>query len=428
MNTDPHVVIVASTFPAGPEDEVPRFVYDQVVAMKRIRPQWRFTVLAPHDARSHTVDRSDNPDFTELRFHYLLPRRWESLAGRGIMPAIRQNPWQLFAVPALLWGEYRALRRVVARDRPDAIYAHWFTPQAITAAPVARRSGVPFVFTTHASDVAVWGKFGALGRRIVVSVVRRAARFTAVSRTSLERMRPFFQADEWADASRKSAIIPMGVDLPASDPDSSSRSDDYPSRRVVLFMGRLAEKKGVRFLLEAFQRVHRDFPDALLVVAGDGPLDSELRAKAAMLGLGDAVEFVGYRSGPAKDALYRRADVCVLPSIVTSDGDAEGLPVSLLEALAYGKPVLATDASNAGEVVTSGEDAVLCPAGDVGALAEGLGAILSWSDAKRLAMGSAARRTAVSFDWSTVATATAGFLLDPLLAPADGDSPTDKET
>ena len=174
MTAGSHLLVVASTFPAGPDDSVPRFVYDQVLALKAIRPNWRITVLAPHDARSSTADRTEHAEFTEVRFHYLRPRRWESLAGRGIMPAIRQNPFQLLAVPGLLWGEYRALKRLVARDRPDLVYAHWFTPQAITAAPVGRRAGLPFVFTTHASDVAGWGRVGGHAARATWEGATRA--------------------------------------------------------------------------------------------------------------------------------------------------------------------------------------------------------------------------------------------------------------
>ncbi len=420
MSGSPHILVVASTFPAAADDQVPRFVLDQVVALRRVRPHWRFTVLAPHDARSRTIDRRVHDDFTELRFHYLRPRRWESLAGRGIMPAIRANRWQLLAVPALLWGEYRAVRRVVARERPDIVYAHWFTPQAITVAPVARRAGIPFVFTTHASDVAVWGRFGGWGRRLVARVTERATRFTAVSRTSLARMRPFFDARGWERAQARSAVIPMGVDLASAAAGAAFEADElYPGRRVVLFMGRLAEKKGVAHLLDAFATIRGEFPGATLVVAGDGPRRDELESRARALGIDDIVDFVGYRSGADKDALYRRADVCVLPSIVTEDGDAEGLPVSLLEALAYGRTVIATDASNAGEVVESGTDAVLCPAGDPHALAVALRETLSWSAERRDNMGQAARRTATAFDWPRIAEETARFLLDPHLPQPD---------
>jgi glycosyltransferase involved in cell wall biosynthesis len=421
MSARRHVLVVASTFPSGPEDTVPRFVLDQVVALRRIRPEWRFTVLAPHDARSATRDRVEHPDFVERRFHYVWPRPWESLAGHGIMPAIRRNPLQLLAVPLLLWSERRAVRRILREDRPDLVYAHWFTPQALTSAGVARAAGVPLVFTTHASDVAVWARFGAVGRRIVGSVTRRTRRFTAVSRTSLERMRVFFTADQWREVLDRADVIPMGIDLPDARPLAD---DPHPGRQVILFMGRLAEKKGVRYLLEAFARVRAQHPAALLVIAGDGPLRGELEAQSASLRLGGDVVFAGYTSGAAKDALYRRADVCVVPSIVTSDGDAEGLPVTLLEQLAYGKPTIATDASNAGEVVASGVDALVIPSADAGAIAAALTDVLGWDPARRAAVSDAARRTAERFAWPSVAERTAAFLLDPYLAAdrrADAD-------
>ena len=280
------------------------------------------------------------------------------------MPAIQQNPVQVLAVPALLWGEYRALRRIVADDPPNVVYAHWFTPQAVTTDAVARKAKLPFVFTTHASDVAVWRRFGVIGRGIVSRVTRHAARFTAVSQASLDRMRPFFDDAGWDRLVRRSQVIPMGVSVPLVDHSSAAASDGYQGCRVILFMGRLTHKKGVQYLLDAFAALRTETPDVVLVVAGDGPLRTDLEDQARRLGIVDAVKFLGFVSGPAKESLYRRADICVLPSIVTNDGDTEGMPVSLLEALAYGKPTIATEATNAGEIVTAGIDAVVCRAGD----------------------------------------------------------------
>lgn len=412
--TSKRVLVVASTFPAGPSDTVPRFVHDQVVALRAIRPDWQVTVLAPHDARSGTRDRVEHVDFTELRFHYVWPRRWESLAGHGIMPAIRRNPLQLLAVPLLFLHERRALARTIREVKPHIVYAHWFTPQAVTAAPVAHRASIPFVFTTHASDVAVWARFGRLGSRVVRSIVRRTARLTAVSQTSLDRMRSFFSETEWnTEIVPKAAVIPMGVELTTHHGDAAPES--YPGRRVVLFMGRLAEKKGVKLLLDAFSTIHDEREDTLLVIAGDGPLRAELEARTEELGISDAVDFVGYATGAHKDALYRRADLCVLPSILTSDGDTEGLPVSLLEALAYGRPTVATDATNAQEVLTPGVDGLLVRSGSVSALTDGLIEILDAEPHRSTEMEAAARSTASGYAWHRIAERTAKYLLDPYL-------------
>jgi glycosyltransferase involved in cell wall biosynthesis len=385
------------------------------VALKRARPDWRFTVLAPHDARSRTTDHTEHDAFTEVRFHYVWPRRWESLAGRGIMPAIRRNPAQLLAVPALLWAEYRAIRRLVAADRPSVIYAHWFTPQAVTAWPVARRARLPLVFTTHASDVAVWARFGRLGRSVVRSVTCGAARFTAVSQATLDRMRPFFDDAQWDEVRRRAAIVPMGVDLPATQSHLTG-PETGQKRPIILFMGRLIEKKGVKDLVEAFAAIHQDRPEALLVIAGEGAQRNDLERRVRDLGIANAVRFDGFVSGAAKDVLYQQANVCVIPSMTAADGDAEGLPVTLLEALSYGKATIASDATNAAEIVTSGTDAIIYRAGDTAALRAAIEEVLSWSAHRSAAMSAAARETARRYDWSVVAEETAAFLLDPFVS------------
>ena len=135
MSADPRraVIVVASTFPASATDPVPAFVRDQVIALATLHPELDFHVLAPHDRRSATVDRTEHAEYTEHRFHYARPRRAEQLAGRGIMPALRENKLLYLVVPFLFTGELRALKRLAREVRPAIIYAHWFTPQAVVA-------------------------------------------------------------------------------------------------------------------------------------------------------------------------------------------------------------------------------------------------------------------------------------------------------
>jgi glycosyltransferase involved in cell wall biosynthesis len=329
-----------------------------------------------------------------------------------IMPAIRRNPLQLLAVPALLWAEYRAIGRLVRADPPSIIYAHWFTPQAVTAWPAARRARLPLVFTTHASDVAVWARFGRVGRSVVRSVTCAAGRFTAVSQATLDRMRPFFDDAQWDEVRRRAAIVPMGVDVPPAR-SRATMTNSYPGMAVVLFMGRLVEKKGADLLIKAFSMVHRQMPETMLVIAGEGPLRQHLESCARELQIASAVDFAGFVSGSAKLALFERADVCVLPSAPAADGDAEGLPVALLEALVHGKPTIATDATNAAEIVTHGRDGLICQARDAQALGDALAEVLSWSPEHRAHVSAAARATGAHFEWPAIAERTASFLLDP---------------
>jgi glycosyltransferase involved in cell wall biosynthesis len=410
------VLVLASTFPVSATDPVPGFVRDQIIAMSERYPALSFSVLAPHDERSATVDHSSHEHYEEYRFHYFWPRSAEKLAGRGIMPALRENKLLYFAVPFLFLGEYFATVRLVKRLKPE-IYAHWFTPQALVASWVSRRTNVPFVFTTHASDVDVWRRIPVVGSRIVRSATRAARAVTAVSSRSRDKLTRFFGE---SSVGVPLEIIPMGVPVP----DVSVTADDKAAERAVLgltadtvylFIGRLVEKKGVPYLLEALSTIRDEIGSWQLVIAGDGPLLAETKAKVESLGLADNVRFTGFISGDEKHAYFRAADVMVVPSIVSSDGDAEGLPVALLEGLAYGLECIATNESGADDIITHGLDGLLCEEKDSAALATNLTYLHGLAANERRELSEQARALASRFAWSTIAERHYEFLFSPVL-------------
>lgn len=404
------IVVVASTFPAHAADEVPAFVRDQMLAMRSVDPTLEVTVLAPHDPRSSTRRLTRHPDFVERRFHYAWPRSAEQLAGRGIMPTLQAKPYLFPWLPMLFLCEFVALLSVVRRERPDVIYGHWFTPQAIVARWVGRLTGTPFVFTTHASDVSIWRKIPWLGPRLVRSHARDALRITAVSRRSMAKLRAFFDEDQWADLVDRTRIIPMGVDV-ATDPGTGGPAD--PAR--ILFVGRLVEKKGVHVLLDALAGVREVHPDVTLTIAGDGPLRASLEQQAERLGLDEStVRFAGYVTGDGKRALMADHGTYVVPSIITDSGDAEGLPVSLMEGLAASKVCVATAESGADDFLVDGQNGYLVGERDVPALTEALLAATTATNEQRERIGRAARETALQFDWPVVAEQHLDFLFSDL--------------
>lgn len=393
------ILVIASTFPAHDDDPVPAFVRDQIIALKKADPELSFAVLAPHDKRSNTKSFTRHDAYDEYRFHYFWPFGAEKLAGRGIMPALKANPLNYLLIPFLFAGEFFALLSLIQRFRPDLLYAHWFTPQAINARLAGALTGIPFVFTTHASDVDVWHKIPFFGPRIVRGNARKARAFTAVSRRSMAKLERFFESTSWDKLKTRSAIIPMGVDLPAT----TQVKPISPTERTILFIGRLAEKKGVQYLLPAFSEVSKQASNVRLVIAGDGPMRGELEDQAKELGLTDRVTFPGFVSGDAKWNLLQAADLYVVPSIITKSGDAEGLPVSLMEGLAYGKVCIATNESGADDILTDGVDGFLIPQQDSTALANKIIQALNLSDEAVLTIQSSAQATATQFSWQTIA-------------------------
>jgi len=151
----------------------------------------------------------------------------------------------------------------------------------------------------------------------------------------------------------------------------------------------LSEQKGIRYLLEAAGQVVSSRPEVRFAIAGDGPLRGELEQRASALGLDDKVAFLGYRADMPE--VISALDVYVLPSLW------EGLPLALLEAMAIGKPIVATRVGGNPEVVEHGVNGFLVPPRDPGALAEHILRALDDEDFRRRAEQANARRFAREF-------------------------------
>jgi glycosyltransferase involved in cell wall biosynthesis len=191
---------------------------------------------------------------------------------------------------------------------------------------------------------------------------------------------------------RKITVIHNGCDIerfdPTRRPPPGLRSElgFAAEDPVLLVLGRLEPQKGHRILLDAMPEVHRRFPRARLVCAGDGTLRGELEAQARSLGLAQVVRFVGYQ--PDVTPWLALADVSVLPSFY------EGLPLAAVESLAAGRPVVATAVDGTPEVVVEGETGLLVSPGDPAGLANALCRLLG-DPAGRARLGRAGRARAM---------------------------------
>lgn len=184
------------------------------------------------------------------------------------------------------------------------------------------------------------------------------------------------------------AVLRMGVDLDRFVERPRSRVDTGPLK--VLTIGRLVEKKGVADGLRAVAWARRRGVELRYTIVGDGPLRGQLEALAGELGIADAVRFRGWQMQDAiVEALYEH-DVLLAPSVTAPDGDQEGIPVTLMEAMATGMPVVSTRHSGIPELVEDGRSGLLAAEGDHAALAD---ALIRLSDSAELArsLGSAAR-------------------------------------
>lgn len=334
------LLILASTYPRWSGDPEPGFVHELA---KRLVDRFRVVVLCPH---AKGAAHSELMDGVEVRRYRYAPSCWEALVNDGgIVSNLRNSLWKYALVPgfllAQLWHAWRLHRTMSV----DVVHAHWLIPQGVIAALLP----VPFVVTSHGADLyALRGRTLDAVKRFVLN---RARSVTVVSSAMLDRLATL------GDFASRVSVLSMGVDVSGRFVVDGSvpRSKDE-----IIFVGRLVEKKGLRFLLQALPEIVRQRPSTFLTIAGFGPDESMLRGMADKLGIADSVRFIGALPQAALPAVYQRAALFVAPFIRADSGDQEGLPVALMEALACGCPVVAGDVAGLYDLLGNNARNTLC--------------------------------------------------------------------
>jgi colanic acid/amylovoran biosynthesis glycosyltransferase len=335
------------------------FVRNQGAALSR----WRPAFLGVAKERSCLAENTDViafPDSTAGRLEFLRLR----LTGRS--PLLRER---------------------LAALRPAVVHAH-FGGDGWLISRAAAELGIPLVITVHGQDVTrqpnTPGLRGLRHRRNLRTAFRRASLVIAVSGHLRQ------QAITLGAHPTKVRVHHIGVPAPrvAQSPD---RIWD------VVFVGRFVAKKGIDDLVEALGLITGRRPRALFV--GAGPLHDAMRARAAALGL-DAT-FLGAQDPASVGRILATSKIFVSPSKTALDGDAEGLPTTILEAARMGLPTVSTRHSGIPEAVLDGDTGLLCAEGDRPALARNIERLLA-DEALRQRLGRQAKRHAEAhFDLGT---------------------------
>jgi glycosyltransferase involved in cell wall biosynthesis len=304
------------------------------------------------------------------------------------------------------------LQRMVEEFDPDLIHsAAVWTWQAAMVNHIHARAKRPFVLSTR-GNLDGWALRHSRWKKIIA--VRlfqqkhfdQAACIHALNESELLSIRKF-------GLRNPVCVIPNGIELPNGNPQSrlprSARNDmarnpQYEGRKVLLYLGRIHPKKGLINLVRAWADTrkrnagsHR-YRDWVLVIAGwdEGGHEKELRTLSMQCGVQDSIFFVGPKYGEEKAALYRSCDAFVLPSF------SEGLPMVVLEAWAYGKPVLMTSACNLPEGFLAGAARRIEPKAE--SIAAGLGELFDAPESELGTMGRQGRAlVADRFTWPSIA-------------------------
>jgi glycosyltransferase involved in cell wall biosynthesis len=397
----PTVLVLGSTFPRWDGDTEPRFVES---LSYELADTFDVLVLAPHcrGAESRELLHRGERKLEVHRFRYFF-EAFETLAyDGGMLSRVRQNPLRLLLLPLFLLGQAIAIARLCRSHKVDVIHAHWIVPQGFTVAllRLLSRRLPPFLVTSHGGDL--YALRGSLLERLKRWVLGKADSVTVVS----EAMRQYCEEKRIAPA--RIIVQSMGVDLE----ETFTPGDSETPRDGLVFVGRLVEKKGVSYLIEAVSLLADRYPDLTLTLVGGGPLYKSLQSLATDRGVQNRVRFVGSVLNEQVPDYLRAAAISVMPSVVASSGDQEGLGLVAVEALGCGCAVVAFDLPAVRDTIIDGQTGLMAEPENAVDLADKI-AILLDDDSLCEELATEGRRYALGkFTWTAVGLRYADIIKD----------------
>lgn len=384
-----NVLMLTSSYPKFPGDVTSPFIE---------------SIAETLAARGHTVDvlLPHHPELARpagrVRFfpyRYAPFDAWSVWGYASSLEAdVRVKPLVYALLPLVALTLRAELSRRLTAVRYDVVHVHWLVPNAALVFDIVRVSGAALVVSLHGSDVFLAERL-APARALARAALHAAGAVSACSSDLAARARAL-----GANPARL-RTVPYGVDAvafaPRPAPGLRERFGVPPGALLVLGLGRLVEKKGFSVLLEAAARV-----DGLhVVLAGEGDLAEELREQARRIGA--PLSFAGALEREAVAQALAAADVVAVPSLVDRAGNVDGLPNVLLEALACGRPVVASAVGGIPDVLEADVNGLLVPPGDPLALAAALQRLADEPETRRR-LGAAARaRAERELSWERVA-------------------------
>ncbi len=388
------VLMLASSYPRSHDDTASIFLRELA---EHLQSRGLIVhVLAPAQQSGGT--RSEN-GITVHRFRYFL-RPWQTLAyGSGILPNLRRNSLLWCQVPFFILFMTFALLRLLHRVRPDIVHAHWVVPPGFIAVLTKLVYKTRVIITVHGGDAF------ALKNTLIGRAKRLALRHSDAWTSNTLGTAKALDEDNSLPPPH---IIPMGVNIQrfASGDGKHLREVVSPNTSVVLFVGRLVEKKGADDLIRAYCLLPTDLRlRSELWIVGGGEQELDLHALVSELGAVDRVKFLGRLPNDRLPNYYAAADLFVGPSVVAESGDTEGQGVVFLEAFAAQLCVLATNTGGISEVIEDGKNGILVAPRSPKQLANAMAQLLTDEQRRHTLAANAYEKVWNAYDWSKIAMA-----------------------
>ncbi|WP_434685654.1 glycosyltransferase family 4 protein [Pseudanabaena minima] len=345
---DKHILVISSVYPTTSDGNHGAFIRETVLQMRSLGINFKIFAPAYEGSQTHNLDNIEI-----YRFRYFF-KRFENLVRDGAPTKLQKQPlYILVALSYILLGAWQ-LFWLCKKQKPDLLHVNWPFPHGLMAYPTSKLLGIPMLFSFHGAELLLAKKFSFVGAilRWQIPMARSVTANSSFTKALIQKL-----------YSGAVTVIPYGLTIEPKKTVPRNPEEDMK----LLFVGRLDERKGLRYLLEALPLVLSKYPVRLRIV-GKGILEDEIKAQCKELKLEKVVDFLGFVSKEELANEYASCDIFVLPAIVDSKGDTEGLGIVMIEALAHEKPVIASAVGGIVDVIQSGVTGILVKEKDPQAL------------------------------------------------------------
>jgi glycosyltransferase involved in cell wall biosynthesis len=397
-----NIAVVTSSYTRFPGDGIAPFV--KAISESLAGLGHNLAVVAPYDP---DVKPLDTDDIQVYRYKYIWPIRFHVMGhARSLEKDVRLRLSSYILLPFFLIAAFIKLNQVVKHQNSDIIYAHWVIPNGLIASCVAKLRNIPFIISLHGSDIYVAQK-NWLFRTIARWVFKHSSGVTACS-AELNR-----KAVELG-APKDINLVPWGADPTIFDPRRRTRATgnqlNNQSQIRITSLGRMVEKKGFKFLIEAMPPILQKFPSTELVIGGGGLLQSDLQKQTQDFQISERVSFPGSVLWNDVPEFLANSDIFVLPSVRDEHGNEDGLPTVLLEAMSCGVAVIASQIGGTNLVIQNDVNGLLVPPGDIPSLTRAIMRLIQ-NEELRKNLGREARISVMNrFNWNEVAVQISAIL------------------
>ena len=309
------------------------------------------------------------------------------------------NRWECFLqavhlIYLLVLKERRTGKKI------DHLHAHFAHDPALIAYLVHCMTGIPFSFTAHARDLY------QVPEKVLTDRIRQARAVITCCGSNLEYLNQIAPSQK-----SKFSLVYHGVNLKDFQPVSNPGTSSPPNGPLILSVGRLVEKKGFQDLLEALFIVKKSGEDFRCTIYGAGPLAKQLEEWIEKHGMTGEVSLKGDRTQQELIPLYQNATLFILTPVQTDDGDRDGIPNVLVEAMAVGLPVITTAVAGIPELVEHNLNGLLYQPHDVGGISSGIIELLRNADKRKQLGGVASKKVTEQFDITQAASRLKALLV-----------------